>query len=41
MLWTNMHHLESSKRKLGQGEYGIVKNYKYKDALLGIEKDSG
>ena len=33
--------LRKFKRKLGQGEYGIVKNYKYKDALLGIEKDSG
>ena len=36
-----MHHLESSKRKLGPGEYGVVKNYMYKDALSGIEKDSG
>ena len=32
--WTNMHHLESSKRKLGPGEYGIVKNYMYKRCIV-------
>ena len=29
------------KKKSGQGGYGLVKNYKYREVLSEIEKDSG